>query len=215
MKQETKTILWDFDGVILDSMSVRDWGFRNIFKDYAEEQVSELITYHRINGGLSRYVKIRYFYEVLLGKSITEDKVLEYAQAFSVLMKQELTKPENLITDAVIFIKENFKNFNFHIVSGSDENELRFLCKELGIANYFISIHGSPTPKTKLVKKLLKQHNYDSGSTCLIGDSINDYEAATANNISFYGYNNLKLKNVGQGYIELFKSIKNIGRHII
>ena len=84
MKQETKTILWDFDGVILDSMSVRDWGFRNIFKDYAEEQVSELITYHRINGGLSRYVKIRYFYEVLLGKSITEDKVLEYAQAFSV-----------------------------------------------------------------------------------------------------------------------------------
>jgi HAD superfamily hydrolase (TIGR01549 family) len=215
MKQETKTILWDFDGVILDSMSVRDWGFRNIFKDYAEEQVSELITYHRINGGLSRYVKIRYFYEVLLGKSITKDKVLEYAEAFSVLMKQELTKPENLITDAVIFIKENFKNFNFHIVSGSDENELRFLCKELGIANYFISIHGSPTPKTKLVKKLLKQHNYDSGSTCLIGDSINDYEAATANNISFYGYNNLKLKNVGQGYIELFKSIKNIGRHII
>ena len=208
MKQETKTILWDFDGVILDSMSVRDWGFRNIFKDYAEEQVSELITYHRINGGLSRYVKIRYFYEVLLGKSITEDKVLEYAQAFSVLMKQELIHPENLINDALMFIKENFKNYNFHIVSGSDENELRFLCKALGIDSYFISIHGSPTPKTKLVKKLLKQHNYDSESTCLIGDSINDYEAAMANNISFCGYNNKKLNHSLGNYINQLKSYK-------
>lgn len=204
-----KTILWDFDGVILDSMSIRDWGFRQIFKHYANEYVSKLIDYHRINGGLSRYVKIRYFYEVLLGKSIIEDKVLQYAESFSVLMKQELTKPENLITDAVIFIKENFKNFNFHIVSGSDENELRFLCKELGIANYFISIHGSPTPKTKLVKKLLKQHNYDSGSTCLIGDSINDYEAAIANNISFYGYNNEKLNHNSLGnYINQLRSYK-------
>lgn len=200
------SVLWDFDGVILDSMSVRDWGFRQIFKHYANEHVSKLIDYHRVNGGLSRYVKIRYFYEVLLGKSITKDKVLEYAEAFSVLMKQELTKPENLITDAVIFIKDNFTNYNFHIVSGSDENELRFLCKELGIANYFISIHGSPTPKTKLVKKLLKQHNYDSESTCLIGDSINDYEAAIANNISFYGYNNEKLRHNLGFYITQLKS---------
>ena len=28
-----KTILWDFDGVILDSMEVRDFGFREIFKN--------------------------------------------------------------------------------------------------------------------------------------------------------------------------------------
>lgn len=209
MNKKTKTILWDFDGVILDSMSIRDWGFRQIFKHYANEYVSKLIDYHRINGGLSRYVKIRYFYEVLLGKSITEDKVLQYAEAFSALMKQELIHPENLINDALMFIKENFKNYNFHIVSGSDENELRFLCKALGIDSYFISIHGSPTPKTKLVKKLLKQHNYDSESTCLIGDSINDHEAATANNISFYGYNNEKLKEIGKHYIEHFKQTKN------
>ena len=31
-----KTILWDFDGVILDSIKVRDWGFEQIFKDYSK-----------------------------------------------------------------------------------------------------------------------------------------------------------------------------------
>ena len=202
MNQDIKTILWDFDGVILDSMTVRDWGFKDIFKDFSKEHVIKLLEYHHANGGLSRYVKIRYFYENILGKLISEERVLEYAEAFSVLMKQELTNTDNLIVDAVSFIRENSRKFSFHIVSGSDQAELRFLCKELGLESYFISIHGSPTPKIQLVKTLLEEHGYDNKNTCLIGDSINDFEAAEANDISFYGYNNEDLNETGAQYID-------------
>ena len=73
-----KTILWDFDGVILDSMKVRDWGFEEIFKKYNRKLVDQLLYYHRINGGLSRYVKIRYFFEELLGQSITQAGILKF-----------------------------------------------------------------------------------------------------------------------------------------
>jgi len=198
------TILWDFDGVILDSMAVRDWGFIEIFKSFTEEQISNLIAYHQANGGLSRYVKIRYFYEKILGKSISEEKVLEYATAFSLLMKRELVNPDNLIIDAVTFIKGNYQKYNFHIVSGSDQEELRFLCKELEIDSYFFSIHGSPTPKKQLVEMLLEQHKYKEESVCLIGDSINDYQAAKANNISFYGYNNDNLMELNEKYLLSF-----------
>tara|TARA_B110001452_G_C15239573_1_gene429178 strand:- start:2733 stop:3362 length:630 start_codon:yes stop_codon:yes gene_type:complete len=208
MKQEIKTILWDFDGVILDSMAVRDWGFKQIFKDFTEPQVSNFLGYHRVNGGLSRYVKIRYFYESILGKTITEEKISEYAEAFSVLMKQELTNTNNLIEDTVTFIKQNYSKFSFHIVSGSDQSELLFLCKELGIESYFISIHGSPTPKNQLVKTLLQEYGHDKQNTCLIGDSINDFEAAVVNEIYFYGYNNTKLKKLKQGYIDSFDKTK-------
>lgn len=197
------TILWDFDGVILDSMGVRDWGFREIFKMFSQEQVDKLITYHRANGGFSRYVKIRYFYEEILGESITEEEVMRYANQFSVLMKSQLTNPDNLILDAVSFIKSKYTHYNFHIVSGSDQEELRFLCKELGLSDYFISIHGSPTPKKQLVSNLMKTHNYNAVNTCLIGDSINDYEAAEVNNIMFYGYNNEALR-VDHRYISSF-----------
>ena len=199
-----KNILWDFDGVILDSMEVRSWGFREIFKDFSSELVDKLIEYHLENGGLSRYVKIRYMYETLLGKSITDEEVLEYAENFSKLMKIELTNPKNLIMDAVDFIKENYQNYNFHIVSGSDQKELRFLCKELKIEQYFISIHGSPTPKKQLVKDLMMKHNYEISATSLIGDSINDYEAAVNNSIKFMGYNNVDLKKVTNNYIVHF-----------
>ena len=61
-----KNILWDFDGVILSSMHIRDWGFREIFKTFKKEDVQKLLDYHNLNGGLSRYVKIRYFYEEIL-----------------------------------------------------------------------------------------------------------------------------------------------------
>tara|TARA_B100000787_G_scaffold150489_1_gene123069 strand:- start:8137 stop:8757 length:621 start_codon:yes stop_codon:yes gene_type:complete len=203
-----KTILWDFDGVILDSMKVRDSGFEKIFKDYDQKLINQLLAYHRINGGLSRYVKIRYFFEELLGQSITEESVLEYAQKFSTLMRKELTNSKNLILDTVNFIKNNHQNYNFHIVSGSDQEELRFLNKELGIDQYFISIHGSPTPKKQLVATLLKKHDYSLVNTCLIGDSINDYEAAIENDISFYGFNNLSLKKISNNYISSFNNFK-------
>jgi phosphoglycolate phosphatase-like HAD superfamily hydrolase len=203
-----KNILWDFDGVILDSMNVRDWGFKEIFKTFKNDKVALLLEYHRENGGLSRYVKIRYFYEEILGLKITEEEVLKYANAFSLLMKKELVNPKNLIQDSLTFIKENYKTYNFHIVSGSDQEELRYLCKELDIASFFISIHGSPTPKNKLVKDLLYKYDYTKKDTSLIGDSINDFEAAQKNGIGFFGYNNTLLKKIASNYIDTFSNFK-------
>jgi HAD superfamily hydrolase (TIGR01549 family) len=201
-----KNILWDFDGVILDSMEVRDYGFKAILKDFKEADVKRLIEYHRINGGLSRYVKIRYFFHEILKLNVTEQEVNSYASKFSEIMRVALVNPKNLIQDSVNFIKDNYTNYNFHIVSGSDQQELRFLCKQLGIENYFLSIGGSPIPKNELVKHLLESYNYVLSETCLLGDSINDYEAAKTNNIIFYGYNNPALKESDKHYIEELKN---------
>lgn len=201
-----KNILWDFDGVILDSMEIRDFGFKEIFKDFDSSDVAALIKYHQLNGGLSRYVKIRYFFESILKVSVTETEVLEYASSFSEVMRKELINPKNLIEDSVLFIKENHSKFNFHIVSGSDQVELRFLCKELNLSGYFISIHGSPTTKSTLIRDLLLKFEYQRKETCLIGDSINDYDAAKLNDISFYGYNSTLLEKTCDRFISSFST---------
>ncbi|MDO1512943.1 HAD-IA family hydrolase [Maribacter confluentis] len=203
-----KNILWDFDGVILNSMQVRDYGFRKIFEGHETEQIEQLIHYHRTNGGWSRYVKIRYFYEEILKKNISEKEVLVLASAFSDIMRNELIKLEHLILDSLNFIKDNYKKFNFHIVSGSDEKELQFLCEKLEIDSFFITITGSPTPKNSLVKSVIKSFGYDKDTTILIGDSINDYEAAKKNSLRFYGYNNFSLLELSDFYINSFKEVK-------
>lgn len=36
-------ILWDFDGVIIDSLTIRDYGFREIFRSFDNEDIEKLI----------------------------------------------------------------------------------------------------------------------------------------------------------------------------
>ena len=196
-----KNILWDFDGVILDSMPTRDHGFREILKLYPSHLVDELIVYHKNNGGLSRFNKIHYFFRNILKKKISEREVRRYANKFSIIMKEQLANPEYLIEESMNFIKLNYKYYNFHIVSGSEHNELNFLCNKLRIKKYFYSINGSPTPKEELIKNLMDEEAYGNKETLLIGDSVNDYEAAKTNEIKFYGFNNLSLKNMSDEYI--------------
>ena len=50
------------------------------------------------------------------------------------------------------------------------------------------------------------ENKYKKEETILIGDSINDFEAAKNNYIKFYGYNNLDLKKT-HNYIVSFKSL--------
>ncbi|MBR6611872.1 MAG: HAD family hydrolase [Campylobacter sp.] len=197
-----KNILWDFDGVIIDSLAIRDYGFREIFKEFDKQSVDKLIQYHNYNGGLSRFHKIKYFFNEILKQNITQDEILQYADKFTQIMRQSLSDKKYLINDTVNFIKNNYKKYNFHIVSGSEHNELNFLCQKLGLSQYFISINGSPTPKNQLIKNLLESYNYNINQTILIGDSINDYEAASVNKIDFYGFNNENLRDKSKIYIE-------------
>lgn len=200
-----KNILWDFDGVILDSMPVRDYGFRKIFEQYPQELVEQLIQYHQLNGGLSRFHKIKYFYNEILQKEIDEENIQKYAEKFSEVMRVELPKSRYLISESINFIKNNYQNYTFHIVSGSEQNELRFLCDKLSITQYFNSIQGSPIPKNDLVSNVLTTNNYLPKEAILIGDSINDYSAANINGLKFYGYNNPALKGLDE-YIESFEN---------
>ena len=188
-----KTILWDFDGVILNSNKVRDKGFEMVLSGFPKDEVDKLLRFHRKNGGLSRYVKFRHFFEVIKGKEISEEEINDWASKFSDIMLSSLKDKTLLIPETNNFIKENYQNYQMHIVSGSDQTELRELCKSLEIEHFFKSIHGSPTPKNDLVKMLIDKHNYNPTNGILIGDSINDFEAAKVNDLHFQAFGNKEL----------------------
>lgn len=204
---DCKVILWDFDGVIMDSMPIRSNGFALVLKSFPEEQVKELMDFHNVNGGLSRYYKFRYFFEAIRNEEITEEQVQELAASFSVIMLDSLINEALLIQDSVSFIKSNWQNYEMHIVSGSDGNELRQICESLDLAKYFKSINGSPTHKNELVRALLEENDYDKSEVVLIGDSKNDFEASMVNGIRFIGYNNVDLKILTNKYITQFSEI--------
>lgn len=202
-----KTILWDFDGVILDSMKIKGDGFVELFKEYDENSIKQIEKYHYNNGGVSRFDKIKNFYHEILNENISEDKVLELADKFAKIIEIKLYDKDNLIEETVTFIKENYKKYNFHIVSGAEHNELNKLCDSFDITHYFISIDGSPTKKEILVKNVIEKYNYNKKEIILIGDAMTDYNASMQNGIEFYGYNNAELKKFN--YINCFEGFLN------
>jgi phosphoglycolate phosphatase-like HAD superfamily hydrolase len=202
-----EAILFDFDGVLVDSMHIRDLGYREIFKEFPLDLVNQLIKYHRINGGLSRYVKIRYFYEKLLGREISGNKVDQLAEQFSAIMRPKLKDRSIIINEALSFVKRCYKKIPLHIVSGSEQDELRCVCEFIEIGSYFLTIEGSPTSKNDLVSSILSSYGYESEKTILIGDTINDYDAAKSNKVIFYAYNNRSIKDLCDRYIYSFDEV--------
>ena len=74
----------------------------------------------------------------------------------------------------------------------------------MNLEKYFLSINGSPKAKNVIVTDLITYFSLNKSNTCLIGDSINDYEAAKKNHIKFYGFNNSELIKL-DNYISSFK----------
>ncbi|MDW7776916.1 MAG: HAD-IA family hydrolase [Methanosarcinales archaeon] len=198
-----RNIIFDFDGVILDSIPIKTKAFRELFSVYPTNIVDEFIEYHLQNGGVSRYEKIRYFYEKLLKKEILENEILDYANIYSKSTKEELANQKYLINDTLNCIKKNYKKYNMHIVSGADEQDLKYICDRLDISKYFMTINGSPIKKCEIIRTILNIYKYKKDETCLIGDSINDFEAAKSNGILFFGYNNTRLEYLNR-YISTF-----------
>ncbi len=190
MENNIKYLLWDFDGVLMDSNDIRSQGFADVLKDYSVEDVNKLLEFHRENGGLSRYVKFRYFFEVIRKEEVTDEQVEHLAQRFSKIMLSLLMDSNLLIAETLDFVKANFEKIPMHIVSGSDGVELRLLCNSHDLSQFFRSIEGSPTPKKQLVSDLLNRCGYERANCALIGDSINDFDAANVNGIHFIGYGN-------------------------
>ncbi len=205
MPNNFKVILWDFDGVLMNSNAIRDLGFETVLSSFPVDKVAQLMTYHKANGGLSRYAKFRYFFEEILKESVTDATIEKMAASFSIIMRKYLVNPDLLIKDSMNFVRLHHEKYAMHIVSGSDQQELRYFCQELGISIYFLSINGSPTSKKKLVMNLLNNFRYNKREVLLIGDSINDYDAAIENNIHFMGYNNSSLKSLSSPYIDSFE----------
>jgi beta-phosphoglucomutase-like phosphatase (HAD superfamily) len=56
-----KAVLFDFDGVIVESVYVKTEAFRELFAGESE-YLSEILAFHLANGGMSRYTKFEIIY---------------------------------------------------------------------------------------------------------------------------------------------------------
>jgi phosphoglycolate phosphatase-like HAD superfamily hydrolase len=179
-------IIFDFDGVLVESNEIRFNGFRKLFKDYPQGEVKKLVGYAKANGGVSRYKKIEYFFNEIRREPISEESVNQWAAQFSTLVEQDIVEAKS-VEGSLEFLEDYSGNFDFAIVSGSDQAELRRICEKRKINHFFKMILGSPVEKKDNIASLLSDLNWQHNESLYVGDSNNDLDAAKANDLDFVG----------------------------
>ena len=145
-----KMIIFDCDGVILDSNEVKSEAFRSCLVHEDRKYVEEFISYHKSNQGVSRFKKLKYFYEKIKKERGYETKLKKNLTIFNNILKKKLyiTNFVEGVIDVLIFAKQN--NIKCIVNSGGYEEELKDLFKFKKINHYFDEILGSQTVKLKI-----------------------------------------------------------------
>ena len=178
-------LIYDFDGVICDSVNIKTEAFVEMYQPYGAEIQEKVETYHLMHGGISRFEKFRYFESHLLNNKVTEAKINDLANRFSALVKEKVIAA-NYIPGALDFIIKNKHKRQF-ICTGTPENEILEIIKAKGIASCFEKTYGSPSSKSSIIKTILQNCNKSSDDCVFFGDAMTDYNAALECSIPFIG----------------------------
>ncbi len=182
-----QAIIFDFDGVVVESGEIKTQAFANLYQEYGEEVMVEVAKYHVLNGGMSRYQKFRYFQETLLEKPpLTAEEERQLDQRFSELVVEAVIASAP-VPGAAELIQREAGRIPLFVASGTPETELNTIVVRRGLESYFTAVRGSPTPKQKLIADILTTHRLLPERVLMIGDALIDYQSAMVNNVAFIG----------------------------
>lgn len=179
-----KTIIFDVDGVVIESADIKTKAFALMFRDEFPELVDQFVAYHLEHMGVSRYEKFKHFYRNILKQPLSPAREAELGERFSEIVFNEVIKAP-LVKGVQQFLDANHKKYNCFVVSGTPEDELVKVLQKRKLAGYFKEIHGSPPLKTEITKTILKRFNYNPREVVFVGDADTDRRAAHAAQVWF------------------------------
>ncbi|MBN1186619.1 MAG: HAD family hydrolase [Bacteroidales bacterium] len=211
-----RNILFDFDGVLAESVNVKTQAFRKLYEPFGEEIANKVVEHHLKNGGVSRFEKFK-IYHSWVGYCISEKEVKDLSDKFSeMVLKGVINAPE--VKGTYEFLNNYYLKYNLWIISGTPTEEMKAIVKERGLEKYFKEIYGSPKKKYEWTEYVINKNSLIRSETVLIGDAKSDHEASlhsdlhyilreTAENIDlFKNYKGLRIKDL-TNLLEILKSL--------
>jgi phosphoglycolate phosphatase-like HAD superfamily hydrolase len=179
----TEAIIFDFDGVLVESADIKTEAFRQLFSRYPDK-VHEIVEYHQKHMGISRYVKFRYFHENILGKELSQDEEIELGEKFSEIVLESILKVP-FVAGTLDFLEVHYKKTPLFIASGTPEEELHYIATQRGISHYFKEIHGTPRTKPEILINILSRFSWHASDVVFVGDAESDLKAAQESGVGF------------------------------
>lgn len=190
-----KAIIFDFDGVILESACIKTDAFAEVVKDYPKDMAEAFVNYHMAHMGISRHVKFKYFITDILGETYSEEKEQELADSFSSIVFDKVMTCD-FVPGAKEFLDNNYKKYDLYIATGTPTDEIKQITHGRDLSKYFKAIYGTPSSKSELTEKIIKDNGYTKEEVIFVGDAGTDLEAAKKNDIIFVGRRTSENTNV-------------------
>jgi len=179
-----KGIIFDFDGVIAESVQVKTDSFASLYKQYGKNIVKKVIEHHEANGGMSRFEKIKLYHESFINKTITDEQIMGLASQFSELVVDKVIAAP-YVSGVLEYIEKCYKKYKLFISTGTPTNEMHQILNGRGIAKYFIEVHGSPEKKSAHISKIMSKYNYNPDELIFYGDANTDIDASEQARVPF------------------------------
>jgi phosphoglycolate phosphatase len=212
-----KVVVFDFDGVILDTSFIKSSVFQDVFKKYPIFY-ERMWSFHLENKGTSRRVQFDY-----LVRNLLEEKGDVASKHIEKLMSQykesvvfRLLKAQ-YIEGAYKAILYSSKKYTTYIVSNAPTSELHLILENKKIGKYFKDIFSSETGinKSQALNQIINREETSPECLLFIGDTYKDQMSAKESSVKFAGIENdmsnflddygIKIKNMNELYIGLSK----------
>jgi phosphoglycolate phosphatase-like HAD superfamily hydrolase len=178
-----RTLVFDCDGVVLNSNKVKTKAFYEAALPYGEGPAQALVEHHVANGGVSRYSKFEHFLNQLVPSDTVGPGLDQLLDVYARKVREGLIECE--ADSGLLELREQTTSTSWLIVSGGDQAELREVFSEKGLAQLFDGgIYGSPDTKVEILARELREGRI-LGPALFIGDSRYDHETSVNAGLDF------------------------------
>lgn len=184
-KRFLRAIVFDCDGVLLESVDAKTEAYRALFGGYPGH-LEAILAYHRANGGVSRYEKIRHVYRHILNQPLLEQELTDLCARFAELaFEKVLAAP--LVQGVREFLRAYHERLPLFVASGTPQEELETILDLRCLRSYFRGVFGSPDTKRDILGRILADWRLSSLEVLVVGDAPTDWYAARDWGIPFIG----------------------------
>jgi phosphoglycolate phosphatase-like HAD superfamily hydrolase len=182
---EYKTIIFDCDGVVLNSNKTKVQAYYAVAKKMGgtDAQAQALVDHHIAKGSFPRNGKIEYYLNHIVKQTITPELMQQYMHAFDEYLDTALMECE--IAPGLLELKSATPQARWMLLSGGDQAELRRVFPRRHLADLFeAGIFGGPDQKEQVLAREMLNGNI-AMPALFVGDSKYDHQAASGAGLDF------------------------------
>lgn len=179
-----RAIVFDFDGVILESAEVKTEAFVELYAAHGPEVVAAVHAHHLANLGISRFKKFEWIAEHVLHQPLSAEDSAALGRRFTELaLEKVLAAP--MVPGAAEALAALAPRMPLFVASGTPQDELDLIVDRRGLRTAFREVWGTPAEKPAIVRDLLARYQLAPGEVLFLGDGLSDHKAAMATGVGF------------------------------